>query len=209
MTTSRRSLPRHPPQRAAALHRTLQRRGEAVRIGVVYDLSGPFAAPAVLSPAPSAPRSRSISSTSAAALPASTRSCRSMPIAEQGRRGDQRGRAPDRRGRSRSSTASMPARKAVPLAAKVEAQRKISGSRRRSPRRCSRTRTCNTSSARRFISDQYGELLRPLSPVNAKAKQARRAKRRQGRDHPRGWAYGVGVADAGNLFAKGAACKSS
>src|SRR5579862_2715829 len=147
--------------------------------------------PVARSPAPSAARSPSNSSTSAAALPASTRWCRSTPTRKARRTSPStRWSVCSARRRSRSSTAFIPARMRCRSPPRSRRKRKSSGLPRRWRRRCSRTRTCNTSSAPKFISENAkGKLGKEPSDVKVAIIHE---------DGP----YGVGVAEAGERFAK-------
>ncbi len=129
MTTSRRSLLKQSAAAAAAVGmgpRLARAADETVRIGVIYDLSGPFAAGGSVACCDRLHRSRSTSSTRRAASPASTRSSRSTPTSQS--KADVAINEVERlisQEKVDIVNGVYSSAHAVPLAAKVEAQKKI------------------------------------------------------------------------------------
>ena len=182
MRTSRRLLLKNSALAAAGIAvggRLAYSQEPPIRIGVVYDLSGPFAAGGSVACSLGAQiaidlvneRGGIAGKYKVVPINADCQSKVDVAINEVERLIDQE--------KVEIINGVYASAHAVPLAAKVEAHKKISGSRRQSPRRCSRTRTCNTCSARRFIPTSTAKRSRASFPRTPRRSSA--ASRRTSR----------------------------
>jgi branched-chain amino acid transport system substrate-binding protein len=166
MPTSRRTLLKTSAAAAAAFSldwTRAQAQAETLRIGVIYDLTGPFAAGGSVASSIGAQIAIDLVNEKGgiggkykvAAVTADSQSKPDVAINEAVRLIDQE-KVDIINGVYASSHA-------VPLAARSSSRKKSSGSRPRLQPRYSRTRTCNTSSGRRFIPISTARPLRASS----------------------------------------------
>jgi branched-chain amino acid transport system substrate-binding protein len=193
MKTSRRTLLKNSAAAAAALSldwRYASAQAETVRIGVIFDHSGPFAAGGSVACAVGA-------ATSAAASVASTRSCRSTRT--------RRARPTLRSTRSsadRDRFVVYASAHAVPLAAKVEAQKKILWITTAVSTAVFKDKNLSYVFRAQIHSDQYGQAFAGFLTENAKAKLGVEPKDvKVALIHEDG-PYGVGVATADEHYSK-------
>ena len=189
MATSRRSLLKNSAATAATLSlggRLARAEAEEVRIGVIYDLSGPFAAGGSVACSIGCQiaidlvneRGGIAGKYKVVPINADSQSKADVAINEVERLLGQE--------KVEIVNGVYSSAHAVPLAAKVEAQKKILWITTAVATAVFKDKNLHYVFRAQIHSDQYGEAFAKFLAENAKAKLGKEPKRRQGRDHSRG-----------------------
>ena len=165
---------------------------QAIKIGVIYDFTGPFAA--------GGSEAAAIGTQIAIDMVNEQGGVEGYKITPGGRRCPVQGRGRDRRGRAPAQPGERRPDHGRLLERPLRAARPEGRRRRRSscgptsasPRRCSRTRTCKYVFRPQVHSDQFGWASCSLPQGEQRGEARHRARGAQGRDHLRGRALRLG-----------------